>query len=82
MVLLQERNQVSFRVTLQQFLAFADNTEPKFAQYFKDNYCNLIEQWAPCFRHRTAVNTEEIVDPQSHWSFDNTAKAKYNIGEL
>ena len=40
MVLLQERNQVSFRVSLQKFLAFAGNTEPKFAQYFKDNYCN------------------------------------------
>ena len=62
MILLQERNQVSFRVTLQQFLAFADNTEPKFAQYFKDNYCNRIEQWAPCFRHRTAVNTNMFLE--------------------
>ena len=44
------RKEIRFpSVSLQNFLAFAGNTEPKFAQYFKDNYCNRIEQWAPCF---------------------------------
>ena len=61
-VLLQERNEADFRVTLQQFLAFVEETELNFAAYFKTNYCTRLTQWAPCYRHRTAVNTNMFLE--------------------
>ena len=47
-VLLQERNGADFRVLLQQFLAFGEETERNFAEYFKTNYSTHLTQWAPC----------------------------------
>ena len=61
-VLLQERNEADFRVLLQQFLAFVEESQPSFAAYFKANYSTRIMQWAPCYRHKTAVNTNMFLE--------------------
>ena len=43
---------------LQQFLTFLDeNNENGFLHYFRNNYCNRVEQWAACYRLGTHANT-------------------------
>lgn len=61
-VLIQEQTEPEFRVLLQQFLVLVEETVPKFAEYFKTCYCTRLTQWAPCFRHKTAANTNMFLE--------------------
>ena len=61
-VLLMESEEGTFRVLLQQFVSLLDREENRFYVYFKDNYCNRLEQWASCFRVGTVVNTNMYVE--------------------
>ena len=56
-VILMESDPAAFRVQLQQFLTFLDeNNENNVLHYFRNNYCNRVEQWASCYRLGTHAN--------------------------
>ena len=58
MVLLNESTLVEFNKKLQQFLTFlSDCGMHEFLQYFQENYCLRIDQWATHARCYTPVNT-------------------------
>ena len=58
-----ESDPAAFRVQLQQFLTFLDeNNENIFLQYFRNNYCNRVEQWATCYRLGTHANTNMFAE--------------------
>ena len=71
-VLLRENEERDFRLLLQQFLSKIDSTESRFSKYFKDHYCNRLDQWASCFRVKTIVNTNMFLE-----AFHRTLKVVY-----
>ena len=71
-VLLMENKESAFRILLQQFISFLDDNEKRFCKYFKDNYCNRLEQWASYFRIGTVINTNMFVE-----AFHRTLKIVY-----
>ena len=50
-LLLTESVESQFRVLLQEFLSYTKQHHKTFFSYFKDNYCNRVEQWAPATIH-------------------------------
>ena len=54
------------------FRYLLDSTENRCSKYFKQYYCNRIEQWTSCFRARTIVNTNRFLE-----SFHRTLKVVY-----
>ena len=71
-VLLMENDESTFRVLLQQFISSLDTTEKWFSKYFKEHYCNRLEQWASYFRSGTIVNTNMFLE-----AFHRTLKIVY-----
>ena len=71
-VLLMENDESTFRVLLQQLISLLDTNEKRFSKYFKEHYCNRLEQWASCFRSGTIVNTNMFLE-----SFHRTLKIVY-----
>ena len=71
-VILMQDDEKEFRFILQQLILYVDNCEPLFANYFRQNYCNRICEWASCFRAKTIVNTNMFVE-----SFHRTLKIIY-----
>ena len=69
---LMENKESAFRLLLQQFISFLDDNEKRFCKYFKDNYCNRLEQWASYFRIGTVINTNMFVE-----AFHRTLKIVY-----
>ena len=61
-VLLSERDEAKFRVILQEFLTYTENHHYEFHKYFKNHYCKRVHQWATCYRHYAAVNTNMFVE--------------------
>ena len=57
---------------LQQFISFLDATEKRFCKYFKEHYCNRLDQWASYFRRGSVVNTNMFLE-----SFHRTLKVVY-----
>ena len=49
-----------------------NTTENWFYKYFKDHYCNRLEQWASCFRKKTLLNTNMFLE-----AFHRTLKVVY-----
>ena len=71
-VLLRENKERDFRLLLQQFLSKIVYTESHFSKYFKDHYCNRLDQWASCFRVKTIINTNMFLE-----AFHRTLKVVY-----
>ena len=63
-VLLQEGSEGGFRLRLQQFLSWLSEDESlsPFLDYFQKQYVKRLEQWAPCFRGSTPVNTNMALE--------------------
>ena len=72
--LLNEGEEASFRFRLQQFISwlFSQEEFSDFLEYFQKEYTKRIEQWAPCYRIATVVNTNMAVE-----SFHHVLKACY-----
>ena len=47
-ILLNERDEAKFRVTLQAFLTHLQTEHARFFAYFTTNYCSRLPQWAAC----------------------------------
>ena len=61
-VLLTEADAVLFQLRLQQFMSWLfgsdkENEMSKFLEYFQREYVKRVEQWAPCYRDKSLVNT-------------------------
>ena len=63
-VLLEEGDEASFRLRLQQFMSWlsSDPDLCTFLQYFQREYAKRSEQWAPCYRIATVVNTNMAIE--------------------
>jgi hypothetical protein len=63
-VLLNEGEESLFRLRLQQFISsLSDDADLiDYKEYFLKEYVQRLEQWAPCFRVATAVNTNMAVE--------------------
>ena len=63
-ILLRESEESSFRLRLQQFISWLsdDSDLSNFSEYFVKEYAQRLEQWAPCFRMATVVNTNMAVE--------------------
>lgn len=63
LVLLNESTQSEFTKQLQGFLTFLSNNQmATFLEYFKENYCSRISQWATYARCYTPVNTNMHIE--------------------
>ena len=68
-VLLTETDTSSFQLRLQQFISWLmasygdeDNGMSKFMEYFQKQYVRRVEQWAPCYRDKSLVNTNMALE--------------------
>lgn len=63
-VLLEEVTKGTFHLRLQQFISWLSNDDDSlpFLDYFKKQYVPKIEQWAPCYRGATTVNTNMAIE--------------------
>ncbi|XP_011407648.1 PREDICTED: uncharacterized protein LOC100639460 [Amphimedon queenslandica] len=63
-VLLEEVTKGTFHLRLQQFISWLSNDDDllAFLDYFRKQYVPKIEQWAPCYRGATTVNTNMAIE--------------------
>ena len=61
-VLLQETDEASFQLKLQQTLSYLLAEYPDFYKYFNETYVPIASKWAYCFRVQAAVNTNMFVE--------------------
>ena len=63
-VLLEEGDESSFRLRIQQLLSWLSSDPEMFSflQYFRREYAKRSEQWAPCYRKATLVNTNMAIE--------------------
>ena len=71
-ILLNERDEAKFRVTLQAFLTHLQTEHARFFAYFTTNYCSRLPQWAACYRTQTTINTNMYLE-----SFHRVLKILY-----
>ena len=66
--LLNEGDEASFRQRLQQFVSWLSTMEEvsSFSEYFQREYIKRVEQWAPCYRITSVVNTNMAVESFHH----------------
>ena len=61
-ILLNERDEAKFRLTLQAFLTHLQTEHARFFAYFTTNYCSQLPQWAACYRTQTTINTNMYLE--------------------
>ena len=65
-VLLGEADVGLFQLRLQQFISWLldskDNEMSKFLEYFQREHVKRVEQWAPCYRDSSLVNTNMALE--------------------
>ena len=71
-ILMEETNEASFALKLQQFMSVTCNTYQEFHEYFKKEYLSKVKQWATCHRTGTPVNTNMYLE-----SFHRLLKVVY-----
>jgi len=67
-----ETNEVVFKTKLLEFCSLAEESYPKFYDYFKNEFLKRERLWAYCFRESTAANTNMALE-----SFHRVLKSVY-----
>ena len=67
-----ETDEIVFKAKLLEFCSLAEETYPKFFEYFKNEFLKREKLWAYCYRESTAANTNMALE-----SFHRVLKSVY-----